>query len=575
MSDDAELAQLPPQGVDAIRARHRARRAAAAGAELAEVYATDNDAGEEIRGSLMPRMFTPPLITGPPGPCGCGCALTPDTSYGFDLYDFSVSIGWPYDPWQRWLAIHSGELLADGRPRFRMVLVLVARQNGKTIYTRILTLYWMLVEMAGLIVGTSTSRDTAKKSWRAVINFALNDAGLAHRFGKPRETIGEEEFFTRACGRHCTQEHEHTTRSEYRFAAPTRRAGRGDTVHRAILDELREHQDFDTYDALINAMNAVYDAQAVMITNQGDALSVVLDSLRNLAKDFLETGKGDPRLFLAEWSAPTGSDPTDPAALAQANPDLGNRLKLDSIMGLALQAKAAGGEQLARFKTEVMCMRVPLLDPAIDLDSYSACGIDRDDFPQLAEHRRMVAVVLDVALDASHATLYAAARIGDHIYGEPVKAWQGDDCTRDVRAELPDLLGKIRPRAFGWFPDGPAAVIAADLRKRRGGRPMAPRGTRSEEIRGELPATCMGFADLIKTDGFRHARDPLVTTHIERTQKAVRGDTWIFARAGEEPNDATWAAAGAVHLARTLRSRTPLTSVTGESDPTQHEIFHF
>lgn len=560
MSDAAEVHALPPVGLDAIRSRHIARRAATGGVET-EVYAVDTETGEVIRGSLLPRFHTPPLVVGEPGPCGCGCALTEDTSYGFDLYDFSVQIGWPYDPWQRWLAIHGGELLPDGRPRFRMVLVLVARQNGKTIFCRILTLYWMLIEMAPLVVGTSTSRETAKKSWRAVIDFAVNNESTRHLFGRPRETIGEEAFATRACHSTCTVDHEHRTKSTYRFAAPTRRAGRGDTVHRAILDELREHLDFDTYDALVNAMNAVTDAQAWAITNQGDILSVVLDSLRTSAVNYIENGTGDPRLFVAEWSSPTGSDPTDPHALAQANPDLGNRLKLDSIMGQAIQAKAAGGEQLARFKTEVMCMRVPMLDPAIDPDSYAAAGIGRDDFPDLAEHRRAVAVVLDVSLDTTHATLYAAAKIGDFVYGEPVAAWQGADCTRRVRAELPGWLERLRPRVFGWFPDGPAAAIAADLRKRRGVR-IAPRGTRVEEIRGELPPVCMGFADLIKADGFRHARDPLLTKHVERTQKLIRGEVWTYTRTGTEPVDATYAAAGAAHLARTVpRGRAPLEAV--------------
>ncbi len=549
MSDDASVRALPPAGVDSIRARHLARREAAAGNAAVAVEVVDDATGEAVRGSLLPRVFTPPLIVGAPGPCGCGCALTTDTSYGFDLYDFSVEIGWPLDPWQRWLAIHQGELLPDGRPRFRFVLVLVARQNGKTIFGRVLTLYWMLVEQVPMIVGTNTSRDTAKSSWRAVIDFVTSDPALRSRFGKPRETIGEEAFPVRACASRCEIEHQHQLPSVYRFAAPNRRAGRSFTVHRGLLDELREHQDWDTHDALINAMNAVDDAQAVAITNQGDLLSIVLDSFRTSAIEYIETGAGDPRLFLAEWSAPSGSDPTDPRAIAAANPGLGDRVKLDNVIGQAIRAKANGGDQLARFKTEVLCMRVPLLDPAIDPDQYRACGVGRADFPDLAAHRRSVAAVLDVAKDATHATLSVAAVVDDVVYGEIVQAWQGPDCTKRVRAELPGLLEKIRPRSFGWFPDGPAAVITADLRKRRGVR-VVPRGTRAEEIRGEVAPVCMGFADLIKTQGYRHARDPLATAHVERTQKLHRGDVWTFTRAGTEPVDATYAMAGAAHLAR-------------------------
>jgi hypothetical protein len=536
MSEDAPVRALP-NDLDALRARHLSRRAA--GAEhLAETTAVDDETGQVVKGSVLPRLYTPPLVE-----------LTPDTSYGYDLIEFARAIGWPLRPWQEWLAVHMGELLPDGRPRFRMVLVLVARQNGKTTFVRILILYWMLVEMVPLIVGTSTGRDTAKRSWREVINAAQGNDLIKHRFGRPRESISEEDFFTIACSSTCTVDHEHRRRSSYRFAAPTRRAGRGDTVHRAALDELREHDTFDVYDALVKAMTAVADGQAVAITNQGDLTAIVLDSLRTSAIEYIETGQGDPRLFLAEWSAPSGSDPTDPRAIAQANPSLGDGILLDSIIGEAIRAKKKGGVELTGYKTETLCMRVPMLDPAIDPDSFRACGMPRADFPNLADHRRDVAVVLDVSLDATHATLHAAAVIDGMVYGEPVKAWQGPDCTRRVRAELPALLEKLRPGVFGWFPDGPAAVIAADLRKRRGVR-IVPRGTRAEEIRGEVAAVCMGFADLIKTDGYRHTRDPLVVAHVGRTEKLTRGDVWTFTRNGTEPVDATYAAAGSAHLAR-------------------------
>jgi phage terminase large subunit-like protein len=61
--------------------------------------------------------------------------------------------------------IHAGELLPDGRPRFRTVLVLVARQNGKTHALKVLGLYWQFVEMWPLILGMSTNLDYAREAW--------------------------------------------------------------------------------------------------------------------------------------------------------------------------------------------------------------------------------------------------------------------------------------------------------------------------------------------------------------------------------------------------------------------------
>jgi phage terminase large subunit-like protein len=548
---------FPERGLDALRSRHLARTQSAE-AENLEVFEHTYGTDDDIRGSITPRIFTPPLRE-----------LTPATSYGFDLIEFADEIGWPLDPWQQWAAIHMGELLPDGRPRFRMALILVARQNGKTVLCRVLTLYWMIIERAPLIIGTNTSRETAKASWLDVIDFVLNVDAVRPEFPSGRlavrKTLGEESFVTRGCSRHCRQDHEHRPISTYQFAAPNRRAGRSKTVHRAVLDELREHQDWETYKALIKAMTAVPDAQSVAITNQGDSKSVVLDSLRTSALEFIETGKGDWRLFLAEWSAPTGSDVTDPAAIAQANPDLGNRIKLESIMGEAIRAKANGGEELTGFKTETLCMRVALLNPAIDPDRWTACGVDAAAAVDLAEHPRSVALCLDVALDGSHATLAAAVVLDGVTHLEIAGTWHGEGWSRRLRDELPALVARIKPRMFGWFPLGPAAVVTTDLRKRRGRQAWPPRGVKLQEIVAEVHTVCMGFADRVHVGAVQHPRDRVLTSHVDRTQKLERGEVWTFTRAGVEPVDATYAAAGADYIARTMPP--PLTPLPTSDAP--------
>lgn len=482
-------------------------------------------------GSTAPRLFTPPLRD----------LDDPDATFGYDLIDFAAAIGLPFKPWQEWLAVHAGELLADGRPRFRTVLALVARQNGKTTFCFVLILYWMHIECVDLVLGTSTSRETAKSAWRKVIELAEGSEVLAPEYGPRavRETIGEEAFTTLAG-------------AQYLFAAPNRRAGRSKTVHRLVMDELREHQTWDVWNAAVKAMTAIANGQAWAITNQGDDNAVVLDSLRDMALEYIETGAGDPRLGLFEWSSPTGSDPLDPHALALANPQLGDTILLDSLIGDAMRAVRKGGEELAGFRTETMCIRVQLLDPAIDPEQWAACGTDTP--LDLAPHRRQTALCLDVALDGSHASLVAAAHLDGVTHLEVVKTWQGFGCTKAVRDDLPDLLTRIKPRAFGWFPDGPAAAIAADLRKPQGGRrPMRlPRGVLVAELKTELPEVCMGLNDVVAAGQVRHPRDAFLTKQVDHTQRLHRGDRWTFTREGTTPVDGTYAAAGAAHLARTL-----------------------
>lgn len=497
-----------------------------------------------IVGSTTPRVWTPPLITGPPGECGCGCPLSRNTSYGFAVDDFACHVlDKPLDPWQRWLVIHAGELLQDGtgRPRFRTVLVLISRQQGKTHLGVVLTLYWLFVERQRLVLGTSTNRDTAKESWRAAVTTAEGSEWLAPELGPVRAANGEETLST-------------TDGCRYRIAASNRRGGRGMTINRLILDELREHVTTEAVDAAVPATNAVPDAQIWALTNQGGDNSVVLHAWHDAAVAFITTGKGDRRLGLFEYSAPPGARPTDVDALAQSNPSVGRRTDLETLMGMAIRAENAGGAELASFRTEIMCQRVDRLDPAIDPDAWAACGTSAP--IDLAQHRRNVALCVDLALDGTHATLAAAVALGGVVHVEIVRHWEGRGCTQALRAELPGVVARVKPGAIGWFPDGPAAAVAADLADQKGNREWPPPYVKLEEIRGGTKAACMGLADLVEAHSIRQPRDALADAHVRAAEKLPRGDGFVFARQDSGgPIDAVYAIAGATHIARTMAVR--------------------
>lgn len=484
----------------------------------------------DVLGATYPRISTPPRVTGRKGACGCGCALTRKTSYGFDVDDFARDVmERPLDPWQRWLVIHAGELLSDGRPRFRQVLVLVARQNGKTELLVILTLYWLYVERVRLVLGTSTNLDYARESWEKAVTRAEETADLAAEIAPNgiRRANGEQALSTVWGGR-------------YKIAASNRKGGRSLTIDRLVMDELREHHDWDAYNAAIPATNAVWDAQAYLISNQGDDRSVVLNALRDQAIE-----GSDERLGIFEWSSPDGMDATDVVALAMANPNLGRRINLDSLMGDAKRAQSAGGEQLAAFLTEVHCRRVSLLNPAIDMEAWEACELPGD----LSALRDRIALCLDVSMDEMHASLYAAAFDGERVRVEPVEAWEGREAIRDMSNALPGIVARVAPRVIGWFPYGPAAVATASLTNRPG---WPPPGVRIEPISNNAMAVCMGFAEQVRSRGIAHTGDPLLNAHVRGAEKISHGDGWRFGRKGVGHVDAAYAAAGAVHLARTL-----------------------
>jgi len=505
-----------------------------------------------VLGSTVPRLFTPPLVTGPPGPCGCGCALTPETSVGFDQTEFAARVlHHPDDPWQRWAKIHAGELLPDGTERFKYRLILASRQNGKSEIVVTLAPYWLFVERVAGVLAASTKVSMAKKLWDKSRKLIRN-CGLV--------TLLEKNWYRTANDgvEMWTPEKDADGRpwdSHYGVDASNEEGGRSLTLNRLVIDELRHHYDYLAWGALVRTMGAVDGSQAWLLSNAGSDRSQVLNDLREAVVtevDGVEVVLPDPDtdFFIAEWSAEQHADPLDEHSLAQANPNMNRRgQRTKDLLADARRAVKAGGEALTEYKTEVMCIRVKVLNPAIDPTAWRDCSEEGD----LEAVRNRVAWCLDVS-PMGHTTLAAAALLPDgRVRGEAVADW---DTPAEAREALPALVAEGKPRVFGWLPTGPAAELAVALadrtKKTPGPRVWPPPGVKVEEIRAETAACCMGFSGLVRARLFVHSDDPLVNDHVGAAEKLKVGDRWIFDRKGEEPVDAAYAMAGAAHLAQLL-----------------------
>lgn len=494
-------------------------------------------------GRTEPRIWTPPLRD-----------LTPETSYGFRVIRFAERIGLPLDPWEKWAVVHLGELLEDGRPRFRQILILVARQNGKTTLLVVLTLYWLFVDQVAMVLGTSTKLEYAAESWRLACRLARSVPRLRREVppkGGIRRTNGEQVLW-----RADEVERLIEDGSRYKIAASNAEGGRSLSLDKLIMDELRQHHSYEAWDASVPAVKT--GGQAIGISNAGTARSIVLNNYRASALKYIDTGQGDYRKGLLEYSAPQDASPDDVEALAMANPNLrwnatGHYRDADELLAEGRDALYVGGEKLAGFKTERMCITVTVQDPAVDMlqwDAPAAVGGCLD-LGTLGGVRDRVVVVVDVSPDGLHATLVAAAELEDgRTRVEPVAAWDGPTATTDMLRALPGHLEQIKPRAFGWFPGGPAAAATADVKNLPGGIVVEP-------IKGETNAVCMGMAAQVIAGRIAQSADPLLDAHLASAEKMYVGDGWRFMRRGAGHCDAAYAAAGAVHLARTLPPELP------------------
>lgn len=437
-----------------------------------------------LLGSTTPRIWTPPLAVGPPGPCGCGCALTTATSRGFSAVDFAEQVlGITLIPWQRWLLIHALELRSDGRFRFRTVLILIARQNGKTSLVEVKNLWKMFVLRVPLVIGTAQNLDISEESWDKAVEIAESVPDLAQDIKHVDKTNGKKAL--KVGGK---DENGKAWSSRWKIAAASRKGGRGLSGDDVNLDELREHQTWDSWAAVTKTTNARRNPQVWGFSNAGDDKSIVLNDLQakgRAAATHPETA--DPSLGLFEWSAPDDIKCTcgradgeahapdcrlrDEAAWAQANPSLGYTVTREGL------ASALATDPDAIFQTECLCQRVPSLTPewrVIPQGAWSA-QVDRSG-------RRPTEIALAVQVNYQR-TYTAIVAVGERPDGglltTIVEYRPGTDWVVDRTVAL---KARWNPVAIAVQDKGPTGSLAEDMEKAG----LLPPTDRDDPKRGDI-----------------------------------------------------------------------------------------
>lgn len=316
-------------------------------------------------GYEVPRIWTKPLRP-----------LTPETSLGFEVIQFAlVILGVDLYPWQKWLLIHALELLEDGQYRFRRVIVLVARQQGKTLLASVLAAWWLHVDSARhpdrvpplkfKIVGVAQNLDIAREPWASVKLWCdpepdtaeeahLAIEALQDATAKVSDTNGKESIVA-------------LSRAHYEIRAG--KNARGKPAARVLMDEMREQRDWTVWNAVSQTMKSFWNGMLFGFSNAGDVSAVVLRQQRDAgiadieewdtyveagimsAEEFANTR--DTSLALFEWSAPEGCDKDDVEGILQANPSIGH-----GAMTVQSAISDIRGMTDAGYRTEVLCQWV-------------------------------------------------------------------------------------------------------------------------------------------------------------------------------------------------------------------------
>lgn len=484
------------------------------------------------KGHTKPRLFTPPLASNcniyAERQCPCGCGLHPGTSWGFECVDFLTKVlRWTLLPWQVWLYIHALEKDTDGRGfRFFTILLLIARQNGKTQWLKGLGLWRLYVDGAKLVVSAAQKLDFAETTLaEAVADIKLTPL-LRKEFRHFHQTNGKFKLILRPL-RHDPLQEERL----WRAIVSDPGGGRSLSVDLAMLDELRQHKNWQAFNSIKPTLTAVDRSLLVCASNAGEANSVVLNSLRDRAvARILTSDTVDDTTFLAEWSIPDNADYMDPDLWPMANPAMGFlRGFTETKLRAALDDLK---DDIAGWRTEHCCQRVAALEPGIIPASAWSATTDptstpADDSP--------VWVSLDVNHQRSKAYVGTWTKRDDgdgHM--EVIHADRGTDW---IVPWFVDRLDRFERQVGAWHPviiqhrGAPASDFIEPLRD--AGVPVYPLGG-SELTR----AYGHSYDLLVDTGTAWHRPAPALDEAASAAQARKLGDAWAIDRRNS-PTDAS------------------------------------
>ena len=373
-------------------------------------------------GKIEPRIWTRPLRE-----------LTPETSAGFEVIGFGEDICGIYlYPWQKWLLIHALELNEDGTYRFKKIHLLVGRQNGKTMVAKLLLLFWLYVDSLAnpskllprdfKVLASAQNLEKATETWEEVLDYC-DPYPPKEKDVASMPLVPALQKLSRKPARGTVRKQIRTRWGAlYAIASIAGTgSGRGGSNARVFMDELREHRNWDSWNAIKNTKNAIWNSQIWTASNAGDRRAIVLKELRDQMVEavdeyekYVESGlwdlerwanKHDATSAIFEWSAMPGVQKSDPDGILQANPSVG--WGSNDLATLIADSKS---DPEGEFRTEVLCQWVEaLVTPHIDPVWWDACH-DKESVPV----GRLVASV-DLSFDRRRAYVGIAGYREDGI----------------------------------------------------------------------------------------------------------------------------------------------------------------
>lgn len=479
----------------------------------------------KLYGDTEPRIFTPPLAE-----------LTRENSLGFEVIDFAREIlGIELRPWQEWFFIHALELDPEKDYqdfRFRQLILLVGRQNGKTLVMVILGLWKLFIDGCSEIVTAAQDLSVAEATLSNAFMLAKANPDL-NQWLPWRMERGEMVPFMRTANGSNQIELAYAPVPEaldvfgampkWFVVATNRGGGRSHSAELAMLDELREHTDFQSWGAITPAVAERPRNQVYGFSNAGDEKSVVLRKQRNICLKEISDGITDQsQLAIFEWSAPEDCSIFDRDGWAAANPSLGygNRDE-KTMLSLARAALDPEDDEADEnlFRIEYLCQWVKTLEQGkVKRDTWDALK----DSDSRRDEDAPIEVAVDVDVDGrSSSVTIASYREDGHVHLETVAHRTGYHW----------VAGWLRARLSTWFSGtvgiqvkGSPSADLANLLEKDGDFTVRP--WQGSDMSGSTTA----FYASIQAGEIRHLGQPILDEAAVGIRERRVGDIFIWDR---------------------------------------------
>jgi hypothetical protein len=397
-------------------------------------------------------------------------------------------IGQSLMPWQQLVADVGLELLDDGRPAFREVILTVPRQNGKTI----LELAVMAQRALGwggpqrILYSAQTGADARKKlveDWYPILEHRKDRLGIRRILtGNGFEAV------------------EFRNLSRIVLLASSQDSGHGKTVDLAMHDEIFADADDRREQATIPAMATKPAAQTWLASTMGTDDSVFLNRKVELGRESVVAGTTTGVAYF-EWSSDPVADIDDPATWWSCMPALGHTITED-VVRHARRSMPEG-----EFRRAFLNQRTTSDERVIPVAMWLAVQ-DASVKPE----------PLVFGFDVNPERSAAAIGVSDRDAVELVEYRRGIGWAVDRLVELTEKHGGH----VALDPVGPAGPFLYDL---------LARNVRVAEVAGrDLVRSCGSFYDDVADRRFRVRPHADLDSAVAGASRRLVGDAWAWAR---------------------------------------------